>query len=128
MEKLTAQEILNAYPKIFKEMELPMTESCMYWGLEVPESWLPIIDTLCYCMENYTYTNSSCKVFPQVVAEQVKDKFNGLRFYYKLEYAEDIEVTNEVRREHTKYIDGMICMAELMINNLEENGNPLTNE
>lgn len=123
MCNLTEQEILNKYPKIFIEKDLPMTKSCMYWGLEVPETWLPIIDALCCCMQNYTYTSTKCKVFPQVVAEQVKSKFSSLRFYYRLEYPEGVEVTNEIYNEHHAYINGMITMAECLVDKLEEKEN-----
>jgi len=45
-----------------------------------------------------TYRTPS-KVIPQVVAEQVKEKFGGLRFYY---------------RGGDQYIEGLVAMAESM--------------
>ena len=86
---ITQKEIFEKYPKIFGDKDKPMTETCMCWGLEVPQSWLPIIDELCDAMTNCTYTMSTLGFegtikFPQVVAEQIKEKFNGLRFYYRL--------------------------------------------
>lgn len=117
---MTEKEILEKYPKIFRDKDLPMDQTCMCWGLEVPDSWLPVIDDLCDCMSNYRYTGSMCKVFPQVVADQVKEKFGSLRFYYHLEYPEDAEVTPVASYGHGQYIDGMIAMAECMINNMEK--------
>lgn len=118
---ITEKEILEKYPKIFADKDKPMTETCMCWGLEVPDNWLPIIDQLCDAMQSCGYTQYKKETgrieFPQVVAEQVKSKFNQLRFYYRLEYGQD--VSDEVYHQHQKYIDGMIAMAENMIYKLE---------
>ena len=120
---ITEKEILEKYPKIFADKDKPMTETCMCWGLEVPDKWLPIIDQLCDAMQNCGYTGYSKESgrleFPQVVAEQVKSKFNQLRFYYRLEYEKE-NVACEVYYEHRKYIDGMIAMAEHMIYRMEK--------
>ena len=121
---ITEQEIYEKYPKIFGDRNKPMTETCMCWGLAVPEKWLPIIDELCDAMTNCTYKVSyhgfeGIIKFPQVVAEQVKEKFNGLRFYYYLKYEQE-DVPDDVVSKHYSYIDGMIAYAENRINKLEE--------
>lgn len=113
---ITQKEIFEKYPKIFGDKDKPKTETCMCWGLCVPDSWLPIIDELCDAMTNCTYTTGvptydDVIQFPQVVAEQVKEKFNGLRFYYRLEYKQD-EVPDAVVKQHYSYIDGMVAYAE----------------
>lgn len=121
---ITEQEIYEKYPKIFGDRTKPMTETCMCWGLCVPDSWLPIIDELCDAMQNYTYSTSIVGFegiikFPQVVAEQVKEKFNSLRFYYRLEYEQE-NVPDDVISKHHSYIDGMIAYAENRIDKLEK--------
>jgi len=117
---ITEKEILDKYPKIFKDKDLPMTHTCMCWGLEVPDDWLPVIDQLCDAMQNYTYTSSGAGKFPQVVAEQVKYKWGGLRFYYRLEYPDPENVPEGAWSEHCHYIDGMIALAECIIDNMEK--------
>lgn len=120
--QITEQEIFDKYPKIFKDKDKSMKDTCMCWGLEVPDSWLLIIDELCDAMTNCTYS-CYCKDvkggidFPQVVAEQVKSKFNQLRFYYRLEYEQE-NVPETIKEGHVKYIDGMIRYAENRIYNL----------
>jgi hypothetical protein len=121
---MTQKEIFEKYPKIFGDKDKPMTETCMCWGLEVPNSWLPIIDELCDAITHCTYTMGVREYdgviqFPQVVAEQVKEKFNGLRFYYRLEYKQD-EVPDAVVKQHYSYIDGMVAYAENRVYRLEE--------
>ena len=121
---ITEQEIYEKYPKIFADRTKPMTETCMCWGLAVPEKWLPIIDELCDAMTNCTYTLGVPGVygtikFPQVVAKQVKEKFNSLRFYYYLKYEQE-GIPDDVRGNHFSYIDGMIAYAQNRIDKLEE--------
>lgn len=54
-----------------------MMDTCMCWGFEHGDGWYDLIDTLCgriqYYIDNHVYVD-------QVVAEQVKEKFGGLRF------------------------------------------------
>lgn len=121
---ITQKEIFERYPKIFIEKDKPMTETCMCWGLCVPDSWLPIIDELCDTMQNCTYSTSIVGFegiikFPQVVAEQVKEKFNGLRFYYRLEYSQE-NIPDSVVDKHYSYIDGMIAYAENRIDRMQD--------
>ena len=121
---ITEQEIYEKYPKIFGDRTKPMTETCMCWGLAVPERWLPIIDELCDAMTNCTYKITvpgfeGIIKFPQVVAEQVKEKFNGLRFYYRLEYEQE-NVPDKVVKQHYSYIDGIVAYAENRVYRLEE--------
>lgn len=120
---ITQKEIFEKYPKIFGDKDKPMTETCMCWGLEVPRSWLPIIDELCDTMTNCGYVQYCSEVkggvnFPQVVADQVKEKFNSLRFYYHLEYQQE-NIPDVIVSQHNAYIDGMIAYAENKINKLE---------
>jgi len=121
---ITEKEIYEKYPKIFVDKDKPMTETCMCWGLEVPQNWLPIIDELCDAMTNCRYVvcvpefKETIK-FPQVVAKQVKEKYNGLRFYYRLEYEQE-NIPDSVVNEHYRYIDGMIAYAENRVFRLEK--------
>lgn len=125
---ITENEILEKYPILFKQKDLPMAETCMCWGLGVPDSWLPVIDDLCYCLVNYGYRGGSeFGVYnkPTVIADQVKEKFGGLRFYYHLEFDDESSETNkksngQISREYQKYYDGMIAYAEYQISKLNK--------
>lgn len=88
------------YPKIFANRNSPMTETAMCWGFECGEGWYNIIDQLCANIQSHiNWQEKQGKIVPQVVAEQVKEKFGTLRFYYR--GGDDI-------------IDGMVRMAESM--------------
>jgi hypothetical protein len=141
------QKLFEKYPKIFGDRTKPKTESCMCWGLEVGDGWYDLIDILCEAI-TYTYTTSmqvdkedgerlGIKPFinkdeeatyyftvrqPQVIAEQVKEKFGTLRFYYRLEFDEKNVSLLETKKypglqkindRFSNYLDGTIHFAEV---------------
>jgi hypothetical protein len=90
----------------------------MCWGFGCGEGWYQILDSLCSQIQHHIDWNNSnfdkgytqYKQVPQVVAEQVKEKFGGLRFYYQ---------------GGDEYIHGLVSMAETWaINTCEECGLP----
>lgn len=66
------------YPKMFSQP---------YGGFAVGKGWWPIIESLCANIQSHTdWWNKNHEKHPiveQVVVEQVKEKFGGLRFYYE---------------------------------------------
>jgi len=92
--------LCERYPKIFAERHAPMTQTAMCWGFECDDGWFDIINTLCGNIQNYIdWQNKTGKNAEQVVAEQVKEKFGTLRFYY---------------HGGDDYIRGLVTMAESM--------------
>lgn len=67
------------YPKIFAERGMSAEESGMHWGFSCGDGWFDLIDTLCSQIQWQIDQNNA----PPVVAKQVKEKFGGLRFYYR---------------------------------------------
>lgn len=120
-------------------------ETCMCWGFSHSDGWYDILEHLCEAA-TYTYSTSievdeedgkrlglevndyNQKYYfkvnpPQMIADQVKEKFGTLRFYYHLEFDPklielyetkkypDIE---EIMDRCRAYYDGMVHMAEIM--------------
>ena len=100
---LFAKRMEEKYPEMFAEP---------YGGFAIGEGWWPIIEALCGQIDSYTkwrnntrdalkkdnpYGHKIPKKVPQVVVQQIKEKFGGLRFYY------------DGGDEH---IGGMVRMAE----------------
>jgi hypothetical protein len=94
MHKLLDNYLCQKYPKIFIERNLSAQESCMHWGLAVGNGWFSLLDTLCHDIQSHIDSQNDCVrkgydwavkagEIPQFVALQVKEKFSGLRFYYK---------------------------------------------
>lgn len=95
MNKELEQKLFDKYPKIFVEKDLPMSQTCMCWGIKTGDGWYDLLDKLCYSLQWWTDKNGH----PQVVATQVKEKFGTLRFY---------------TRGVSDFQDGMVTFAESM--------------
>lgn len=74
------KELCERFPKIFAKRN---GATAMLWGFECGDGWHPIIFSLCSNIQTYLdWVNRKETVVQQVVADQVKEKFGGLRFYY----------------------------------------------
>ena len=113
MNQELQQKLYEKYPKIFKQKDLSMKESCMFWGIETGNGWFNLIDILCGHLQFHTDRNN----YPQVEATQVKEKYGGLRFYYTLIPLKGKEHTD---RQHG-CIDGLISFAEYLSGYICEN-------
>lgn len=98
-QELDAQ-LCEKYPEIFAERHLSEMQTCMCWGFSHGDGWFNIIDQLCANIQSHiNWQTKQGHEVPQVVAEQVKEKFGTLRFYYR--GGDDV-------------INGMVRMAEAM--------------
>jgi hypothetical protein len=89
------EQLRERYPLIFADRIIKSyPDPVPFWGFGCGDGWFDLIDTLCHNLQRATKSGS-----PQVVAEQVKEKFGGLCFY----------VDSRDERQ-----DGMIEMAESM--------------
>jgi hypothetical protein len=93
MKKELENKLYEKYPKLFRQKDLSMQETCMNWGVCTGNGWFWIIDNLCNCIQNYIDANKK----PQAEFVQIKEKFGELRIY--------IEGTDEL-------IQGMVWLAE----------------
>ena len=76
-----SKDILHDNKMLYCMHKKPMTETCMCWGLEVPDSWLNEIDELSKKLEGMNaMVYQTHRV--RIQADQVKIKFGTLRFYY----------------------------------------------
>ena len=113
-------EMYAKYPTIFRDAGGDPQQTCMAWGLETPNGWWAVLDTACAeitaeCARlNAKYPDAGfC-----VVAEQVKEKFGTLRFYYRVEYrvewAEDHPEAPDAIDRACEYLRGVVNHAERM--------------
>ena len=96
MDKKLQDKLFKRYPKIFVQRKLPMTQTCMCWGIECGNGWYWLIDKLCDSIQSYIDHNDKGN---QLEATQVKEKYGSLRFYTNGE---------------SDIIHGMIWLAERM--------------
>lgn len=102
--------LCEKYPKIFRDRNKSMMETCMCWGFEHDDGWYDILDSACSNIQHHVdwkrktepfagMTDEEFDEIHQPVAAQVKEKFGGLRFY--VNNCDD-------------YVHGVISMAESM--------------
>ena len=92
--------LCEKYPKMMVNRNLPMTETCMCWGFDCGDGWYNILNQLMGNIQHHIdWKNRNGEVVPQVILDQVKEKFGTLRFYYS---------------GGDDYISGMVAMAEAM--------------
>ena len=105
MNKKIEDKLFEKFPKIFQDQEKSMQQTCMCWGIETGNGWYDIIERLCIVLQWNTDKNR----YPQVIAEQVKEKFGGLRFYYHIEETEKSINNSEIYASRNEgYIEGVI--------------------
>lgn len=126
MRKELQDKLFEKYPLIFRDRTKSMQETCMCWGITTGDGWYTLLDKLCASLQWSTDKNS----YPQVIADQVKEKFGGLRFYYHTEETEKSKAyaDSEIGKRYPRnldYLDGMIDFACSMSYHIcEECGNP----
>lgn len=82
------QEFID-YETFAKQMEekFPKMFANKYGGFAVGKGWYPILEKLCANIQHHIdWQNKNHEKHPvveQVVVEQIKEKFGGLRFYYQ---------------------------------------------
>ena len=112
------KQLCEKYPLMFKDRHGDPMDTLMCWGFEHGDGWYQIINNLCDNIQHYIdWSHKSHdwdikwneehpdqprpvrEIVPQVVVQQVKEKFGTLRFYYQ---------------GGDDKIDGMVRMAESM--------------
>jgi hypothetical protein len=79
MNKENTIKLWEKYPIIFSGRYLSLQESLIPFGFECGDGWYDLIHDLC---EEITTLIGDKDI--TVTAEQVKEKFGGLRFYYSI--------------------------------------------
>jgi len=110
MKKELQDKLFEKYPKIFRQKDLSMKETCMCWGIETGNGWYDLIDSLCGVLQFNTEHNR----YPQVEAVQVKEKYGTLRFYYRIVSTEESLKDERKEDRDSGSIEGAISYAEYL--------------
>jgi hypothetical protein len=105
MDEDKEQYLFDTYPTLYWQRTLPMSQTCMCWGISVGNGWFSLIDLLSKAIlpyvdklnkQNEEWFNEqdeetkSMLGGPEVFGVvQVKEKFGGLR-YYTSQHTEEI--------------------------------------
>jgi hypothetical protein len=110
MNKELDLKLVERYSKILKEYGGDMKQTCMHWGLECDDGWFNFLNE---CLNKLQYFCDLCSKEGrevQVVANQIKEKYGTLRFYYTTYGANDTEskIIDDIISE-TERKSGYIC-------------------
>lgn len=141
------KKLCEEFPSIFRNRNADKTQSCMHWGFECGDGWYNIIRGICLAVTNNYSTSKDLKADGRflppdvdihhpdfdsyfwhhtgaglVIADQVKEKYGMLRFYYRMEWSEQDQKMAElypktaaiIAAEQRSYVEGIMCMAETM--------------
>lgn len=119
------EKLYREYPKIFKQKDLTIQQSCMPWGICTGDGWFNLIDKLCSFLQFHTDHNG----YPQIEATQLKEKFGILRFYFVGYNLEEEEFKKKFpykeKPESIEFLEGAIAFAESLSGRIcEDCGNP----
>lgn len=79
--------LMEEFPLLFREKDLPMNMTCMCWGIECGIGWYQPIYKLCCKLESLNEFFFKQHGFI-VKADQVKEKMGTLHFYWSFDKAE----------------------------------------
>ena len=69
------EKLFNKYPKLFTQKDLPMTHTCMCWGIETNgDGWYWLIDSTLDTIQKYIDLNMDYQ--PEII--QIKEKYAAL--------------------------------------------------
>jgi hypothetical protein len=91
MDKEIELELVKKYPKILRDYGGNPMQTCLSWGFEFDNGWKDLIDK---CLEKLQYFCDLCSKNGeeiQIVANQAKEKYSTLLFYYSGEGGTKIE-------------------------------------
>lgn len=88
------KKLYDKYPQLFGQKDLPMTQTCMCWGIECGDGWYDLLDDMCgKIMEHINSTDE--KGIGEISFVQVKEKWGGLRVYVNFADDEIYNIINE---------------------------------
>lgn len=99
MNNITQNQIIDKFPKLFKQTKLPMTETAMCFGLECGNGWAELINDTCTKLQ----TQIDAKIIPQIEFTQVKEKYGTLRIYFT-PYDEKVNTIIDKAEKYTSKI------------------------
>lgn len=70
MNKENTQKLVKAFPHLYKDFYVSITQSCMPWGFDCGDGWFSLIWELSEKLSKY-----------DVTASQVKEKYASLSYY-----------------------------------------------
>ena len=85
-------KLVEKYPAILRDYRGDKMKTCMHWGMECGDGWYDLLDDLLHKLD---FISKHSGV--QVVANQIKEKFGTLRFYYSTIKKDDLNADSIIK-------------------------------
>ncbi len=127
------QKLIKKYPKLFRNVNKSPKETLICFGCECGDGWFDILDNLCGFITHIqkchyyflTLKDGKCIDFycPDVVFDQIKEKYGTLRVYWhfgNLNYEElasqlkDTESLDSYINRYSEMIESVISFCEYL--------------
>lgn len=102
------KQLIENFPDIYQEYYMDMQDTCMCWGFECPDEWFDVIFKLSKELSKISKDENI-----KIIANQVKEKFGQLRFYYT------VGECNTYSDKIYDLIDECIIKAEIEISKIK---------
>lgn len=120
---------MERFQILFQDRNKSMKVTCMCWGIECPIGWYYILEQLCTILEFHNLEFKE-KYGIAIVADQVKEKYGTLRFYFSIRNVdkdgltipfdkEQEEAAARVENEHRIAVDYLDMLASKYIQEAE---------
>lgn len=109
------EQFMTRFPILFQDRKKSMRETCMVWGIACPLGWFHILEQLCTALE-FNNMEFMKRYNLAIVADQVKEKFGTLRFYFSIRTVDDDGI---VITEYDE--NGDFKSSDKLTNKLDEN-------
>lgn len=86
-------KLYERFPKFFGQKDLPMTQTCMCWGIDTDDGWFNLIWETCEKLE---------VIDPELEFVQIKEKLGGLRLYVNTTVEAAFDVIDEAEEQSYK--------------------------
>jgi hypothetical protein len=87
MKQELEEQLYKKYPKLFKERNLPMTQTAMCFGCEHSDGWYNILNKMCGLIQGRINQTRQSACYVQKYNRALRQAINGndrnLRFYYQ---------------------------------------------
>jgi len=124
--------LCEKYPKIFRDRNAPINQTCMSWGFDCGDGWFNIIDMLCANIQSHIDNAAKQRQWAIEWNNQVNDPdydWSDKKSFAERKERPVPELLDQVVAVQVKekfgtlrfyynggdnYIDGLVCMAESM--------------
>jgi hypothetical protein len=104
MNKELELKLVAMFPNIFRDYGGSIYETCMGWGITCGDGWFDILRNACEEVEEALLDTGIV-----LIADQVKEKFGGLRFYYHFEGIPKRPAIMEFAEKQLDWLTGKMC-------------------